>query len=157
MNSSTIQAVLLRIDGVGVLIRGPSGSGKSIAALRLLDRGHRLVSDDLVEVVLDHNGRLMGLAVEKDARIELRGLGVFPAKSLYNNGVVGSSSIDLVVELDAYDASRDAGRMFPEVSVTYLLGGAVETVRVPLPIGADSALLIELLAKRFKEFGSVGG
>ena len=73
MDSVMIQGVLVNIDGIGVLIRGGAGSGKSTTALRLMDRGHRLVSDDLVKIVLGPEGSLIGRGVEEDVRIEIRG------------------------------------------------------------------------------------
>jgi len=155
MTPIRIQGVLVVIDGVGVLIRGPSGSGKSTAALRLMDRGHHLVSDDLVEVVQGPSGKTIGRAVESDVRIEVRGLGIFNAESLFKSGTVLSSSIDFLIDLDAYDAARDAGRIEPDTSRTDILGKDLLVVRVPVPSGGDAALLIELLARRYKATGTV--
>jgi HPr kinase/phosphorylase len=154
MTSIKVTGVLVNVHDVGVLIRGPSGSGKSLAALILMQRGHRLVSDDLVEVV-DRGGKLVGRSVEENVRIEVRGLGIFSAISLFPGGTVASSPIDLVVDLDVYDPVRDAGRTTPETGQSRLLQSDILTVRVPLPDRADVALLIELLARRFKENGTV--
>jgi HPr kinase/phosphorylase len=155
MDYSRIQAVLVVVHGIGVLIRGRPGSGKSLAALNLMRRGHKLVSDDLVELAPAPDGELWGRAVEEDARIEIRGLGIYRAKTLFPDATALSSPIHLVIDLDEYDSVADAGRMIPETGVTRLLGRDILTVRVPAPIGSDPAFIIELLAKRFRESGSV--
>ena len=155
MDYSRIQAVLVVVHGVGVLVRGRPGSGKSLAALNLMRRGHKLVSDDLVEVVPGPDGEPWGRAVEEDARIEIRGVGIYKAETLFPDATALSSPIDLVVDLDEYDAGTDAGRMIPETGETRLLDRNILTVRIPAPIGSDPAMIIELLAKRFRESGSV--
>ena len=114
-----------------------------------------MISDDLVEVIPGTGGEPIGKSVEEEVRIEVRGLGVFPARTLFREAVVASSPIDLIVDLDTYDHSIDAGRIIPETGSFSLLEHDLMTVRVPLPAGADPALLIELLAWRFKEMGTV--
>jgi HPr kinase/phosphorylase len=155
MNHIRIQAVLVVVHGVGVLVRGRPGSGKSLAALNLMRKGHRLISDDLVEVTPGPDGEPQGRAVEEQARIEVRGLGIFKAETLFPNATAPSSPINLVVDLDAYDPEKDAGRIVPETGRMELLGREILTVRVPVPNGMDPAIIIELLAKRFRESGSV--
>ena len=155
MNHTRIQAVLVVVHDVGVLVRGRPGSGKSLAALNLMRKGHRLISDDLVEVTPGPDGEPRGRAVEEQARIEVRGLGIFKAETLFPNAIASSSPINLVIDLDAYDPEKDAGRIVPETGRMELLGRKILTVRVPVPNGLDPAIIIELLAKRFKESGSV--
>ena len=155
MQRTTIQAVLVSVYDVGILIRGPSGAGKSLAALNLMRQGHRLISDDLVEVIPGPDGGIVGHPVERDARIEVRGLGIFNAKTLFPNSVAPECRIDFIVDLDAYDPEKDSGRLSPETGSTELLGKSLLTVRVALPIGLDPSLVIELLAKRYRESGSV--
>jgi len=155
MNPMKIRGVLVTVHGVGVLIRGPSGVGKSLAALNLMCRGHSLISDDLVDVILGPKGEPIGRSVEEEVRIEVRGLGVFLARTLFPEAVAPSSRIDLIVDLDIYDHSRDGGRIAPETGTFRLLGYDLVAVRVPLPTGVDPALPIELLARRFKESGTV--
>ncbi|MEJ2717696.1 MAG: hypothetical protein P8182_11225 [Deltaproteobacteria bacterium] len=150
MNATHIQGVLVDVDGVGVLIRGPSGSGKSLAALTLMDRGHRLVSDDLLEVTEGPDESLIGRALEEDVRIEVRGLGVFSARSLFPERTVLSFPIHLVVELDAFDPARDTGRTLPEFVSTSILGKELRQIRVPVVRGMNLALLIELVVRRFR-------
>ena len=122
MDPMKTRGVLVMVHGVGVLIRGPSGAGKSLAALNLMRRGHSLISDDLVEVTLDPAGDIVGRSVEEEVRIEVRGLGIFAARTLFLHAVVPSSRIDFVVDLDTYDHSRDAGRMVPETGTLRLFG-----------------------------------
>ena len=155
MISAKIRGCLVRVHGVGVFIRGLSGSGKSATALALMSRGHRLVADDLVEVSAEPGGTLVGKPVEADVRVEVRGLGIFKARTLFPHGVIRSSHIDFVADLDAYDPLRDAGRIEPDARNIELLDKTVLAVRIPLASGMDPALLIEMLALRWSETGSV--
>ncbi|MFH0823300.1 MAG: HPr kinase/phosphatase C-terminal domain-containing protein [Pseudomonadota bacterium] len=153
MGPAKIQGVLVNVLGVGVLIRGPSGVGKSFAALRLMDRGHKLVADDLLEVTEDREHGLIGKGLEPVPRIEIRGLGIYEADSLFPGRTVSSSTIDLIVDLGPYVPDRDAGRTEPDVGLENLLGSRVTRVRLPLPTGADPGLTIELLAGIFMRNG----
>jgi HPr kinase/phosphorylase len=155
MKPMRIPGVLVAVDGVGILVRGPSGSGKSLTALNLLRRGHHLVADDLVEVARGPDGMLVGRPMEEDVRIEVRGLGIFRVRSLFHDGTLPSCRIDFVVELDKYDPARDAGRTAPEEYSMQILEHDVSVVRVPVPIGVDPGLLVELLAKLFRDSGTV--
>lgn len=155
MNPERIPGVLVSVYGVGVLIQGPPGAGKSLAALSLLRKGHRLVGDDLIEVVPGSVDKPIGRPVEDDVRIEVRGLGIYRARSLFRDGTLSSSPIDLVVELDRYDPGRDAGRIRPDKGSVQLLGCNLLAVRVPVPVGVDPGLLIELVARLYRENGTV--
>jgi len=155
MGCITIRGVLVSVFGVGVLIRGRAGSGKSYTALSLMRRGHVLVADDLVHVTTDPGGQPVGRALEERVRIEVRGLGIFDAESLFPTATARSSPIDLAVELDRYDDWQDSGRTTPETGETSVADTRLLTVRVPLPSGVDPGLMIELLARRFKDTGSV--
>lgn len=155
MNSVRIQGVLAKVHGIGVLIRGAPASGKSLAALKLMDRGHKLVADDLLEVTSDRDGKLTGNAVEPDVRIEIRGLGLYSAKSVFASGVARSAQIDLAVELAPYEPGRDAGRISPEVTSLRILGVDLTCVHLPITAGSDAALLIELLARHLKDHKTV--
>lgn len=155
MGTKKVQGVLVRINDVGVLIRGPSGSGKSLAALNLMRRGHHLVADDLVLIVSRSGTGLIGSAVEPEVRIEVRGLGICRARDLFPEGVAAEASIDLIVDLDAYNPGRDAGRTSPDTSVTRLIDKELTTVRLPVASGMDVALMIELLARLHGQGGKV--
>ena len=156
MKTVKIQAVLVSVAGVGVLIRGPAGSGKSLAALNLMRRGYHLVADDLVDISLDTQAQaLVGRPVEEVVRMEVRGLGIFFAETLFPQRTLTSSKIDFVVDLDEYDPARDLGRTSPEIGKLRVMDIDLLTVRVPLALGMDPALLIELLARAFKKDGTV--
>jgi HPr kinase/phosphorylase len=150
MSETTTHGALVRIFDVGVLVRGPAGSGKSWAALRLMDRGHRLVSDDVVVLFQGADGSLQGRSLEERPRIEIRGLGVFEADALFEGATVPSAPIDLIVALDPYDRGRDAGRVTPERSMVRLLDCDVLEIRLPVCAGPDIGLLVELIAGRFQ-------
>lgn len=155
MGSITIRGVLVSVFGVGVLIRGPSGSGKSYTALTLMRRGHLLVADDVIEVTADAGCRLLARCLEDPIRIEVRGLGLFAADSLFPKATARSSPIDFAVELDRYDDWQDSGRTVPETGEMSILDSRIPTVRMPLPNGVDPGLMVELLARLFKDTGSV--
>jgi len=156
MKTVKIRGVLVSVDGVGVLIRGPAGSGKSLAALNLMRQGHYLVADDLVDVFPDPQGEaLVGRAVEEHVRTEVRGLGIFVAETLFPHGTLPAAKIDFVVDLDEYDPARDLGRTSPEIGKLRVMDIDLLSVRVPVAPGMDPALLIELLARAFKTNGTV--
>ncbi len=153
MDSTTIQGVLVEVHGTGVLLRGPSGCGKSVTALHLMDRGHRLVSDDVVSVSMRADQELVGAAPEEDVRIEVRGLGVFRAAALFQSGTVESVQTAVVDLIRPY---RDAGRIEPEVGAVTILGKRVPQVRLPLVAGINSAMLVELLVRWLRGQGAIG-
>jgi HPr kinase/phosphorylase len=155
MECTTIRGVLVSVLGLGVLIRGASGAGKSYTALALMRRGHFLIADELVEVAAGADGRPVGRGREANVRTEVRGLGIFDAESLFPGATARSWPIDFVVELDRYDDSRDSGRTTPQTGETCILDSRLLTVRVPLPNGVDPGLVIELLARLYKQTGSV--
>lgn len=155
MATTKVQGVLVSVSGIGVLIRGPAGCGKSMAALNLMGRGHHLVSDDLVEVDSGAGRRLIGRGVEPEVRIEVRGVGIYRAAELFPSGTLPQAPIDLIVDLDVYDPARDAGRTSPETTVTRLLDADLTTVRVPVASGMDAGLIIELLAHVYEQRGTV--
>ncbi len=144
-----MQGCLVLVRNVGVLLRGPAGSGKSITALRLIDRGHKLVADDLVRLVPTPDGAIEGRPLEETVRIEIRGLGVFEADRLYPGCAVEKCRINLVIDLDRYVPSLDAGRTVPEAGEADMLGIKIPAVRLPIPHGTDTALLVETVAGHF--------
>lgn len=155
MHTTHIRGTLVVVDGTGILIRGRPGSGKSLAALSLMDRGHRLVADDLVAVSAGTDGRPVGAAVEEVVRIEVRGLGIFRGQTLYPDGVAPLSPIHFIVELDEYEPGSDAGRTVPDTRAERIGSWELMQVRLPLPHGADPAMLIEILARLFRTRGTV--
>ncbi len=141
------QGTLVNVNGVGVLIVGQPGSGKSLAALSLMRSGHRLVADDLILVTKQGTGQLVGHAVEENVRIEIRGLGIFHAASLFKDATESSCPIDVVVELAPYLPERDSGRIDPVVTETSIMGRYLDKVLAPVLKGMDPGFLIELVVR----------
>lgn len=104
----SIHGVLVDVYGEGVLIMGESGIGKSEAALELIKRGHRLVSDDVVEIRKVSDASLVGSAPDITRHfIELRGIGIIDAKTLFGvESVKNTQTIDLVIKLEEWDKDK---------------------------------------------------
>lgn len=109
----SIHGVLVDVFGEGVLIMGESGIGKSEAALELIKRGHRLVSDDVVEIKRVSKEILVGSAPEITRHfIELRGIGIIDVKTLFGvESVKMTQNIDMVIQLDEWDKGTDYDRL----------------------------------------------
>ena len=111
--SATVHGVLVDVYGMGVLLLGDSGIGKSECALDLIQRGHRLVADDVVEIRKYPNGSLVGRAAEMIRyHMELRGIGIINIKHLFGVSAVRlSKSIELVIELERWDPTKKYDRL----------------------------------------------
>ena len=109
----SIHGVLVDVYGEGVLIMGESGIGKSEAALELIKRGHRLVSDDVVEIRKVSDDTLVGSAPDITKHfIELRGIGIIDVKTLFGvENVKDTQSIDLVIKLEEWDRDKEYDRL----------------------------------------------
>ncbi|MCX5874385.1 MAG: hypothetical protein NTY51_14290 [Deltaproteobacteria bacterium] len=138
---------LVNVHDMGVLIQGDSGVGKSLAALSLMRAGHRLVADDLVAIRKNESNKLMGQALEENVRIEVRGLGVFKARSLFKDGTALTSPIDIVVELTPYIPERDDGRISPDVCQINILDCLLDKILAPVASGVNPGFLVEMIAK----------
>ena len=119
----SIHGVLVDVFGEGVLIMGESGIGKSEAALELIKRGHRLVSDDVVEIRKVSDATLVGSAPDITKHfIELRGIGIIDVKSLYGvESVKDTQNIDMVIKLEDWDKDKEYDRLGLEDRYTCLL------------------------------------
>ena len=144
----SIHGVLVDVDGEGVLIMGDSGIGKSEAALELVRRGHRLVSDDVVEISRISDVALVGRAPNITRHfIELRGIGVIDVKTLYGvEHVRNSKQIDLVIKLEEWDKNREYDRLGLEDEFTELLGINVVCHSIPIRPGRNLAVIVETAA-----------
>jgi HPr kinase/phosphorylase len=144
---TTLHACLVEVHGLGTLILGSSGIGKSEAALDLISRGHRLVADDAVLVRRISPTVLRGRTAELLAHhMEIRGLGVIDIEALYGTlATLDDRQIDLVVELTEW--SDEADRLGIEESTYTLLDVALPLVRIPVQAGRTLALLIETAAR----------
>jgi HPr kinase/phosphorylase len=141
-------AVLVDVFGLGVLVAGASGIGKSECALELVDRGHRLVADDVVEIKRLGNN-LVGAAPELTRdHMELRGLGILDVKGLYGvSAIRHSKRVELVVNLERWAAGKEYDRLGLGTETVTILGAAVPLVRMPVAPGRNIALLIEVASR----------
>jgi HPr kinase/phosphorylase len=136
--------VLVQVLGVGVLLRGPSGVGKSEAALELVTRGHRLVADDQVELEAA-GGRLLGRAPTRIRHyLEIRGLGILFVPELYGSEAVAEEAvIDLVCRLDPARAAGEFERVGLERPSETLAGLAIPAVFIPVRPATSLGVLVE--------------
>lgn len=109
--------------------------------------GRQLIADDLVLVRKQEPNVLIGQALEENVRIEVRGLGLFNARTLFDDAVEESCPIDIVVELTSYIPERDAGLVSPVVSQTTIMGCSLDKFLIPVATGMDPGFLIELLVR----------
>ncbi len=141
--------VLLDILGLGVLITGESGIGKSECALDLIVRGHRLVADDTVEVRQRAESILIGSCPELTRHhMELRGLGIINLRELFGISSTRSSKrIELVVRLERWDPAREYDRLGLDEEFFDILGVKVPLIRMPVAPGRNLAILVEVAAR----------
>lgn len=153
----SIHGVLVDVYGVGVLIMGESGIGKSEAALELIKRGHRLVADDVVEIRKVSDDTLIGTAPEiTKYLIELRGIGIIDVKTLFGvQSIRETQSIDLVITLEDWDKNKEYDRLGLEEEYTEFLGNKVVCHSIPIRPGRNLAVIVESTAinHRQKQMG----
>ncbi len=153
----TVHGVLIDVYGEGVLIQGDSGIGKSEAALELVKRGHRLVSDDAVEIRKVSDDTLVGLAppITKDF-IELRGIGIINVRAMFGvEAVKQTQNIDMVIRLEEFDNEKKYDRMGMDDNYTEILGNKVISYEIPIRPGRNIAVIVECAAvnNRAKKMG----
>jgi HPr kinase/phosphorylase len=143
-----VHGVLMNVHGVGILILGESGIGKSESAIDLIERGHRLVADDVVEI--EHGARgLVGRSPEiVRYYMELRGLGVINIKDLFGASAIQlSMPVELVIHLERWDEATEVERLGLEERTYNVLGVDLPLVRMPVGPGRNLAMLIEVAAR----------
>ena len=147
--TASIHAVLLDVLGVGILLLGKSGIGKSEAALDLIMRGHRLVADDLVEVRRTSGEVLVGWASELiKHHMEVRGLGIINIKDMFGVAAVrDEKKIELVLELLRWDQTESHDRLGLDEMVYPILDVPVPLLRIPVSPGRNVSSLIEVAAR----------
>lgn len=149
----SIHGVLVDVYGVGVLLIGESGIGKSEAALELVKRGHRLVSDDVVEIRKVSEDTLVGTAPDITRHfIELRGIGIVDVKTLY--GVLSvreTQKIELVIALEDWDKEKEYDRLGLEEEYMEFLGNKVVRHRLPIRPGRNLAVIVETASINYRQ------
>jgi len=147
--STRLHGTLLEIYGIGVLLLGASGVGKSEAALDLVTRGHSLVADDRVTVKRYPSGELLGFSEATiKHHMELRGLGIVNVKDLFGLAAVRERKpIDLVVELEAWQEGKEYERLGLDETVYSILDTPCPYIRMPVAPGRNVAVLVEIGAR----------
>ncbi len=151
--SISIHGVLVDVFGEGVLIMGESGIGKSEAALELIKRGHRLVTDDVVEIRKVSDVTLVGSAPDITRHmIELRGIGILDVKALFGaESVKNTQNIDMVINLEDWDKDKEYDRMGLDDQYTEFLGNKVVCHNIPIRPGRNLAVIVESAAVNYRQ------
>ena len=151
--SISIHGVLVDVYGEGVLIMGESGIGKSEAALELIKRGHRLVSDDVVEIKKVSDDTLVGTAPDITRHfIELRGIGIIDVKTLFGvESVKNTQSINLVIKLEEWNRDQEYDRLGLDEQYTEFLGNKIVCHQIPIRPGRNLAIIVESAAVNYRQ------
>ncbi len=146
--STSLHGVLIDVFGVGILLMGSSGIGKSETALELVERHHRLVADDIVHIRCVGETELVGRASEViEHHMELRGVGIINVKDLFGVGaILGRCKIDLVIRMEDWDQKKDYDRLGIEEETVDILGVQVPRILLPVRPGRNVPILIETAA-----------
>ncbi len=150
--TTAIHGVLVDVYGVGVLIIGKSGVGKSETALELVKRGHRLVADDCVEIRQEDQDTLIGSAPELiEHLLEIRGLGIINVMTLFGAGAVRSfKRITLVMSLELWEQGKQYDRLGLEEETMKIIDTDVPKLTIPVRPGRNLAVIIEVAAMNFR-------
>jgi HPr kinase/phosphorylase len=155
--TTAIHGVLVDVYGVGVLIIGKSGVGKSETALELVKRGHRLVADDCVEIRQEDQDTLIGSAPELiEHLLEIRGLGIINVMTLFGAGAVRNfKRITLVINLEIWDQNKQYDRLGLEEEKMRIIDTDITKLTVPVRPGRNLSVIIEVAAMnhRLKKMG----
>lgn len=149
----SIHGVLVDVYGEGVLIMGESGIGKSEAALELIKRGHRLVTDDVVEIRKVSDETLVGTAPDITRHfIELRGIGIIDVKTLFGvESVKETQTINMVIKLEEWSKDKDYDRLGLEENYTEFLGNKIVCHSIPIRPGRNLAVIVESAAVNYRQ------
>ncbi|MEW5066976.1 HPr(Ser) kinase/phosphatase [Bacillus subtilis] len=150
--TTAIHGVLVDIYGVGVLITGKSGVGKSETALELVKRGHRLVADDCVEIRQEDQDTLVGNAPELiEHLLEIRGLGIINVMTLFGAGAVRSNKrITIVMDLELWEQGKQYDRLGLEEETMKIIDTEITKLTIPVRPGRNLAVIIEVAAMNFR-------
>jgi HPr kinase/phosphorylase len=150
--TTAVHGVLVDVYGIGVLITGKSGVGKSETALELVKRGHRLVADDCVEIRQEDQDTLIGNAPGLiEHLLEIRGLGIINVMTLFGAGAVRSyKRISLIINLELWDQTKQYDRLGLEEEKMKIIDTDVTKLTVPVRPGRNLAVIIEVAAMNFR-------
>ena len=148
-----IHGTLVEVYGIGIFISGTSGVGKSEIALELVNRGHRLIADDLVEIKQLEGENLIGSAPEILRHfIEIRGIGILDVKSLYGVGAVKNNvAISMVIELERWEENKYYERLGIDTQYTKIIDVSIPKVIIPVRPGRNLSIIIETAARNYRE------
>ena len=155
---STLHGVLVEVYGIGILLTGHSGVGKSECALELVERGHRLVADDIVEIRCVNGNSILGQGANKliSHHMEIRGLGIINIAQMYGVGSIREQKeIQLVIRLEEWDNSKIYDRVGNSMETLDFLGVKIPTIEIPVKPGRNLPIIIEAAAmnERLKSRG----
>jgi HPr kinase/phosphorylase len=148
----TRHGVLMDVYGVGVMLTGESGIGKSETAMELVQRGHRLIADDVVEIRRMPDNSLIGTAPELVRHLmEIRGIGIVDVRTMYGvSAVLTSKEIELVIDLEDWNDSKQYDRLGLEESHCRLLDVTLPRIEMPVRPGRNLAIIVEVAARNFR-------
>jgi len=148
-SESTLHGALVDVYGIGVLLLGESGTGKSECALDLVTRGHRLVADDAVEVSQESDRIIMGRGPARIRHhMEIRGLGIINIRDLFGVAAIRyRKRIELVVLLEPWRPEGEYDRLGLEEQTYPILGVPIPMLRIPVSAGRNVAILVEVAAR----------
>lgn len=148
----SVHGVLVDVYGLGVLIQGSSGIGKSETALELIKRGHRLIADDRVDVYKQDDLTLIGEPPKiLEHLIEIRGIGIIDVMNLFGASAVrGSMQVQLAVYLEAWEKDKKYDRLGSENAMVEIGDVAIPQIRIPVKTGRNVAIIIEVAAMNFR-------
>lgn len=154
----TIHGVLVEVYGVGIIITGDSGVGKSETALELIHRGHRIVADDIVDIRCVNGNMLVGRGANKmvSHHMEIRGLGIINIQQLYGVGAIREQKeVQLMAKLEEWDSNKVYDRLGTAEKTDEVLGVKVPVIEVPVKPGRNIPIILETAAmnERLKTMG----
>lgn len=154
----TLHGVLVEVYGIGILLSGHSGVGKSETALELVQRGHRLVADDIIDVRCVNGNMLLGRGANTiiSHHMEVRGLGIINISSLYGVGAIrDQKEVQLIVQLEDWNSAKAYDRLGTEQKYMEFLGVNIPLIEIPVRPGRNLPIIIEAAAmnERLKNMG----
>ncbi|MBN2874225.1 MAG: HPr kinase/phosphorylase [Spirochaetales bacterium] len=155
---TSVHGVLVEVYGIGILLVGESGVGKSETALELIERGHRLVADDVVEIRCVSGNILMGSGANKviGHHMEIRGLGIINVTHLFGVGAIrDKKQVQLICSLEEWDSSKVYDRIGTDEKTMDILGVQVPQLDIPVKPGRNIPIIVETAAmnERLKKMG----